>query len=98
MSNDGRSDTPLGYLLDGAHNLEGVKNMSKTLAERFKYRRIVGVWGSMFDKDLTGTLGSIMPLLDDCILTQPYGERSATPEAIFSLLTKEQQSKTQKIY
>lgn len=83
----------LSYLLDGAHNLAGVQNMSKTLAERFTYKKAIGIWGAMSDKDLSGTLGSIMPLLDTVILTQPDGERSATPESIYTLLTKEQQSR-----
>ncbi len=87
------SGKKLRYLLDGAHNLAGVQNMSKTLAERFEYKKAIGIWGAMFDKDLSGTLGSIMPLLDECILTQPGGERSATPESIYELLSNEQRNK-----
>ncbi|MGB3211894.1 MAG: folylpolyglutamate synthase/dihydrofolate synthase family protein [Desulforhopalus sp.] len=83
----------LRYLLDGAHNTDGVRNLAKTLGENFKYGRLVGIWGSMIDKDITTTLGLILPFVDNLILTQPDGERSATPEQIYALLNAEQQQK-----
>lgn len=83
----------LRYLLDGAHNTDGVKNLAKTLGETFKYKKLVGVWGAMVDKDLSTTLGLICPLLDELIITQPDGERAATPEQIYSILSKEQKQK-----
>jgi dihydrofolate synthase/folylpolyglutamate synthase len=81
------------YLLDGAHNYEGVRNLSQTLAHQFQYKKLIGIWGSMADKDLNGILGHIVPLLDMCIFTQPIGERSATPEYIASFLEDAQQNK-----
>jgi dihydrofolate synthase/folylpolyglutamate synthase len=83
----------LRYLLDGAHNTDGVRNLAKTLGEKFKYGKIVGVWGAMVDKDLSTTLGLIVPLVDELIITQPDGERSATPEQIYSILDLEQKRK-----
>ncbi|MCP4343668.1 MAG: bifunctional folylpolyglutamate synthase/dihydrofolate synthase [Desulfobulbaceae bacterium] len=81
------------YLLDGAHNTDGVRNLARTLGEKFKYGKIVGVWGAMVDKDLATTLGLIVPLVDELIVTQPEGERSATPEQIYAILDKEQKAK-----
>jgi len=83
----------LRYLLDGAHNTDGVRNLAKTLGENFKYGKIVGVWGAMIDKDLSTTLGLVVPLVDKLIITQPEGERSATPEEIYSILDEEQKAK-----
>ena len=76
----------LRYLLDGAHNTDGVKNLAKTIEKNFKYRKLVGIWGAMIDKDLSTTLSLICPLLDELILTQPEGERAATPEQIYAIL------------
>jgi dihydrofolate synthase/folylpolyglutamate synthase len=83
----------LRYLLDGAHNTDGVRNLAKTLGEKFKYGKLVGVWGAMVDKDLSTTLGLIVPFMDELIITQPDGERAATPEHIYSILNKEQKQK-----
>jgi dihydrofolate synthase/folylpolyglutamate synthase len=82
---DGKAQK-LRYLLDGAHNQAGVENLTKTLEHSFSHNRLIGVWGSMIDKDLAGTLEMIVPLLDKLVITQPDGERSATPEEIYSLL------------
>ncbi len=82
------------YLLDGAHNPAGVKNLSETLGQTFKGRNIIGLWGSMIDKDLTGTLNTILPHFSEVIITQPDGERSARPDQIYDLLDTEQQKIT----
>ncbi|MFW2365349.1 MAG: bifunctional folylpolyglutamate synthase/dihydrofolate synthase, partial [Desulforhopalus sp.] len=84
----------LRYLLDGAHNPEGVKNMAQTLARNFTYKKLIGVWGAMSDKDMEATLGVMAPLMDELIITQPDGERSAMPEQIYAYLGDEQKAKT----
>lgn len=90
----GEPSKKLTYLLDGAHNVAGVNNLAKTLEERFFGSKLIGVWGSMVDKDLTATLNRMLPLFSKVFITQPDGERSATPEQITSLLTDEQRAKT----
>jgi dihydrofolate synthase/folylpolyglutamate synthase len=83
----------LRYLLDGAHNTDGVRNLAKTLGQNFEYKKLIGIWGAMVDKDLAATLGLIAPVVDDLIITQPDGERAATPEHIYSILNNEQKRK-----
>lgn len=77
------------YLLDGAHNLDGVINLAETLREKFSYENLICIWGAMADKDLAGTLAVITPLVDHLILTQPDGERSASVEYIRDYLSDE---------
>jgi dihydrofolate synthase/folylpolyglutamate synthase len=74
------------YLLDGAHNLDGVNNLAKTLRLKFSYEKLIFIWGAMADKDLAGTLALIAPLADHLVFTQPDGERSASVEYIQSYL------------
>ncbi len=74
------------YLLDGAHNLDGVKNLAETLRLKFSYGNLICIWGAMADKDLVGTLAIMAPLADHLILTRPDGERSASVEYIHSYL------------
>ena len=57
------------------------------------YDKLVGVWGSMSDKDMGATLGVIAPLMDALIITQPDGERSATPEQLYGFLDDDQKPK-----
>lgn len=83
-----REDKQTGrwYLLDGAHNPDGVKKLAESLATDFGGRRLVCVWGAMGDKDIAGALSAIVPLVDILILTRPSGERSATPEQLMACL------------
>ena len=74
------------YLLDGAHNPEGVRNMSLTLEKEYAYDRLLLIWGAMLDKDIGGGLKSVLPLADTLILTRPEGERSAEPEQVAACL------------
>lgn len=92
---DGNSLKTLTYLLDGAHNVAGVNNLAKTLEERFYGSRMIGLWGSMADKDVTATLARIMPFLSKVVFTQADFERSATSEKIHSMLAKEEQQKAE---
>jgi len=90
--------TPVGvkklrYLLDGAHNPDGVKNLANTLGKNFSYQKLIVVWGSMGDKDMPATLGTIACLADDLILTRPAGERSALPEQLYDFLGHEDKKK-----
>ena len=74
------------YLLDGAHNPDGVRSLKETLRNEFNYNRLLLVWASMADKDMAGTLSIISPLADRMILTMPESERSARPEQLAALL------------
>jgi dihydrofolate synthase/folylpolyglutamate synthase len=79
-------DNVVHYLLDGAHNPAGMKNLALTLAEEYNYCRLIVVWGAMIDKDIAAGLSSILPLADTLILTRPEGERSAEPEQLAACL------------
>ena len=83
---DEGGDNSVRYLLDGAHNPAGVKNLAMTLSEEYAYRKLIMVWGAMIDKDITAGLNSMLPLVNTFILTRPEGERSAEPEQLLACL------------
>ena len=75
------------YLLDGAHNPDGVARLAESLAADFTGRRLVCVWASMGDKDIAAAFAAIEPVVDRLILTRAPGERSATPEQLMDCLS-----------
>ena len=89
----GKGVKRLRYLLDGAHNPDGVKNLANTLSRNFSYRNLIALWGSMVDKDLAATLGTIAPLIDIPVFTKPAGERAAAPEQLVAYLPEELQGR-----
>lgn len=81
------------YLLDGAHNPDGVLSLKSALHEDFEYKKLILIWASMSDKDMESTLSLIAPVCDDLILTMPESERSAKPEQLLEILPHAYQGK-----
>ncbi|MBU0909128.1 MAG: bifunctional folylpolyglutamate synthase/dihydrofolate synthase [Proteobacteria bacterium] len=75
------------YLLDGAHNPAGIVSLTQSLASDFVYRKLICVWASMADKDISKTLNTIAPYCHRIIFTRPESERSATAEKLRDILT-----------
>ena len=90
---EGGGDESRWYLLDGAHNPDGVKKLTESLQAEFKGRRLICVWGAMSDKDVRSALGHIAPIVDILILTRPPGDRSASPEQLLACLDPQEQAK-----
>jgi dihydrofolate synthase/folylpolyglutamate synthase len=57
-------------LLDAAHNPSGMRATLAAVGEAFEFRRLVGVVGVMADKDVTGMLELLEPVLDELVVTQ----------------------------
>ncbi|MBN2468102.1 MAG: bifunctional folylpolyglutamate synthase/dihydrofolate synthase [Deltaproteobacteria bacterium] len=72
-------------LLDGAHNLDAVKQLAKELKTSLRYRRLCVVIGIMKDKPIRAMLRRIVPLADHVILTRPRLERAASLSALFKV-------------
>ncbi|MFZ5760370.1 MAG: bifunctional folylpolyglutamate synthase/dihydrofolate synthase [Thermodesulfobacteriota bacterium] len=90
---EGRGETRR-YLLDGAHNPAGVASLRQSLESDFVYQRLICVWASMGDKDITATLTLIAPCCDVIIFTRPESERSATTAELCAILPEALRSRT----
>ncbi len=73
-------------LLDGAHNPAGVQALARPCRLISPGARFSLLWGAMLDKDIAGSLSQIAGKANRIYLTGPKGERSASPEHLFSLL------------
>jgi dihydrofolate synthase / folylpolyglutamate synthase len=77
-------DRPL-VLLDGAHNPAGAEALAESLAEVVADRPLVGVIGVLDDKDATGILRPLVPLMRHAVFTEPSLERSLPAATLESL-------------
>ena len=66
-------------LLDGAHNLAGIENLSKELKQNFSYQKLFLIIGIMQDKPIKPILKRIASLGHHIIFTQPQIDRAASP-------------------
>ena len=71
-------ETPLRFLLDGAHNQAGVDCLLESLP-RYRYRRLFLIWASMADKSYADMLNAVARRADVVLLTRPDSERAALP-------------------
>lgn len=83
-----RDGKKLRFLLDGAHNSAGMKNLAATLKKKFFGRRLA-LLGSMADKEMGNMFCAIASLFELLVLTRPQGDRSAAPEEIYASLVSE---------
>lgn len=78
-------ETPLRFLLDGAHNQAGVDFLLESLP-RYGYDRLFVIWASMADKNYQKMLNNVAAVADSLVLTRPDSERSARPEDLYTKL------------
>lgn len=78
-------ETPLRFLLDGAHNQAGVDYLLDSLAG-YGFERLFVIWASMADKHFQKMLNDVAAVADTLLLTRPDSERSARPEDLFTEL------------
>ena len=72
------SKRPL-IVLDGAHNLKGIKKLKKTLKNDFEFNRLILIIGILEDKKYIDMLKEIIPLADKIITTKSKNKRSLNP-------------------
>ncbi|GAA2068334.1 bifunctional tetrahydrofolate synthase/dihydrofolate synthase [Williamsia deligens] len=68
--------------LDAAHNPHGAAALARGISEEFDFRRLVGVVGVMGDKDVTGVLTALEPVLDEVIVTTNGSPRALDADTL----------------
>jgi dihydrofolate synthase/folylpolyglutamate synthase len=63
-------------LVDAAHNPAGMAVLMEALTETFGFDRLIGVFAVSEDKDVTGVLAELEPVLSDLVVTVNSSPRS----------------------
>jgi dihydrofolate synthase/folylpolyglutamate synthase len=72
-----RVRTAPAVLVDAAHNPHGARALAAALTDEFGFRRLIGVVAVLRDKDVTGMLEALEPVLDEVVVT-----RNGSPRAL----------------
>lgn len=67
-------------LLDAAHNPAGMIATVQAVGEAFAFRRLVGVFAALRDKDVRSMLEILEPVLDMIVITRNSSPRALDPE------------------
>jgi dihydrofolate synthase / folylpolyglutamate synthase len=72
-------------IVDAAHNPAGMAASAAAVTEAFSFTRLVGVLAVSADKDVTGILDELEPVLDDLVVTCNSSDRSMPPDELAGL-------------
>lgn len=76
------------FILDGAHNPRAVKVLTDTIrylkhTNRFPFRNLITIIGTMSDKDIHNILSPLVSLSDTIIVTAPSYNRALSPMILY---------------
>ena len=73
-------------LLDGAHNIAGMKVLIETLENDFQFERLIVVLGILSDKNIEEMLPFILPVSDFIITTKSSNKRACNPKKLKDII------------
>ncbi len=81
------------FLLDGAHNVDAMKQVVVSVNKLFTFNRLILIFGAMKDKSIREMLTEILPITDIVIVTKPNQKRAAKSEDIAHCILEIDKSK-----
>lgn len=63
-------------VIDGAHNIDGIKKLSESMNKYFKYKKMVLILGILADKQVDEMINTICPKAAKVIAVTPHSERA----------------------
>ncbi len=63
-------------LVDAAHNPHGARALAAAIQDSFTFDRLIGVVGVLADKDASGVLEALEPVIDALVVTSPASPRA----------------------
>ncbi|MGF7059594.1 bifunctional folylpolyglutamate synthase/dihydrofolate synthase [Brassicibacter mesophilus] len=77
-----------GFLIDGAHNIQGIQALKNTLKDLFNYRRLILGIGILADKDVENMISELVPIADQVVVTEANIFRALKAEELGELIEK----------
>ena len=75
-------------IIDAAHNPHGAKSLKETINSEFNFDLVIGLVAAMGDKDISGLLEELEPVMSKIIVTRNSSKRSANLDEIDTLARK----------
>ncbi|SCI20227.1 MULTISPECIES: bifunctional folylpolyglutamate synthase/dihydrofolate synthase [unclassified Romboutsia] len=76
------------FIIDGAHNEDGAKSLSKALDKNFPNKKLTMLIGMLADKDIDSVLKILMPKFDKVVTTTPDNDRAINSEELKNKISK----------
>ena len=69
-------------VIDGAHNVDGIKNLAESIDMYFNYNKIILILGILADKQVEDMIKNIVPKASRVITVTPHSERAELSEEL----------------
>ena len=76
------------FIIDGAHNEDGARSLSKALEKNFKGKKMTLLIGMLKDKDIDSVLEILMDKFDKVITTTPDSDRAISCDELKEKIEK----------
>lgn len=63
-------------VIDGAHNIDGIKKLKESVGTYFHYKNMVLILGILADKEVHSMVKELVPLADKVITVTPHSDRA----------------------
>ncbi|MDP4144303.1 MAG: folylpolyglutamate synthase/dihydrofolate synthase family protein [Bacillota bacterium] len=73
-------------VIDGAHNIDGIKKLKDSIELYFKYKKLVLIIGVLADKQVKKMVETIAPIADRIITVTPHSERAEIAEELLNIV------------
>ncbi|KAB2853344.1 MAG: hypothetical protein F9K46_18480, partial [Anaerolineae bacterium] len=71
-------------IVDAAHNRASARYLAESLTQLFSAKPFILVFGAKGDKDISGMMEELLPIVDTLIVTQAVDARAENPDQIVS--------------
>lgn len=75
-------------VLDGAHNIDGITNLTNSIKQYFKYNKLVLILGILADKQVDDMIDMIVPLASKIIAVSPHSDRAKGADELAEIIKK----------
>jgi dihydrofolate synthase/folylpolyglutamate synthase len=69
-------------VIDGAHNVDGIKNLTESIDMYFNYNKIILILGILADKEVEEMIKTIVPKASRVITVTPHSDRAELSEEL----------------
>ncbi len=76
------------FLIDGAHNIQGIQALKKTLKDIFKYNKLILGVAILADKDVDHMIEELVPIADKIVVTEANIFRAMKAEDLAAKIEK----------
>lgn len=73
-------------VIDGAHNIDGIKNLCDSIDTYFSYKKLVLILGILADKQVKDMVETIVPKAEKVIAITPHSERAELAEELAEII------------